>query len=153
MLISTPDNINFTVIYTADDPKGHHLTVTENGVTRFTFACFNATKSLDVDSSAGTYSLSANGVINASNAIFSLVGGTHPQMFFASDWMESGTKRLESRAVPNCDTAGAPNGVSDSNGSYIDMEAQGGGMVRLHTYDAANTEIFTTDTVWSDLLN
>lgn len=153
VMSSTPNNADVTVVYTADDTKGHNLTVTKNGVTRFKFACFNVTKAYNVGTNPGTYALSANGVINASDSIFSLVGGPPPQMSFVSDWMESGTKRLESLSSPACATAGAPNGVGDSDGSYINMEAQGGGMVRLHTFDVANVEFFTTDTIWNDLLN
>ena len=150
---STPNNADVTVLYTADDSKGNHLTVTENGITRFKFACFSVTKAYNVGTDPGTYALSANGVINASDSIFSLVGGPPPQLSFASDWMESGTKRLASLSSPACATAGAPHGVNDSDGSYINMEAQGGGMIRLHTFNLSNVEFFNMDTTWDNLLN
>ena len=67
--------------------------------------------------------------------------------------MESGTKRLLSSSVPDCATLGVPNGVADSDGSYIDMEALGGGSIRLHTFDSTNSEIHTEDTTYNALLN
>jgi hypothetical protein len=80
----------------------------------------------------------------------SLAGG--PALTFSNDMMESGTKRLLSLAVPGCASIGVLNGVGDSDGSYLDIEALGGGNIRLHTYDDMNVEIFTTDTTWDSLL-
>jgi hypothetical protein len=35
----------------------------------------------------------------------------------------------------------------------MDMEALGGGNIRLHTLDAENVEFNTADTTWETLLN
>jgi hypothetical protein len=147
---STADNTNFTNIYTANDTSAQHLSVTKNGSTLYEFGCFTVTKSFSLANSAGTYKLQPSGVINAADAIMSLAGG--PELSFISDKMETGTKRLLSLAVPECATLGVPNGVGDSDGSYIDMEALGGGNVRLHTFDTTNTEQSTIDTTWDALL-
>jgi len=147
---STADNTNFTNVYTANDTSAQHLTVTKNGSTLYEFGCFTVTKSFSLADSAGTYRLEPSGVINAADEIMSLAGG--PELSFISDQMEAGTKRLLSLSVPECDTLGVPNGVGDSDGSYIDMEALGGGNVRLRTFDATNVEQSTIDTTWDALL-
>jgi hypothetical protein len=147
---NTVDNTSFTNVYTANDTSAQHLTVAKNGGTLYEFGCFNVTKSFSLADSAGTYKLQPSGVINAADAIMSLAGG--PELSFISDQMEAGTKRLLSLSVPECATLGVPNGVSDSDGSYIDMEALGGGNVRLHTFDASNAEQSTIDTTWDALL-
>jgi hypothetical protein len=146
---STPDNTDFTDVYTAHDASGQKLAVTQNGSALFEFGCFSVTQTFSVADSAGTYTLSPSGVINASDSIMSLAGG--PQLSFVSDRIESGTTRLLSLSAPGCATLGVAGGVGDSDGSYIDMVALGGG-VRLHTFDAANTEINTTNTTWDALL-
>lgn len=147
---STTDNTSFTNVYTANDTSAQHLTVAKNGSTLYEFGCFNVTKSFSLADGSGTYKLQPSGVINATDAIMSLAGG--PELSFISDQMEAGTKRLLSLSVPECATLGVPNGVSDSDGSYIDMEALGGGNVRLHTFDASNAEQSTIDTTWDALL-
>ena len=80
----------------------------------------------------------------------SLAGG--PELSFISDKIEAGKKLLLSLSAPECAALGAPNGVGDSDGSYIGMEALGGGNVRLHTFDATNVEQSTIDTTWDALL-
>ena len=53
-----------------------------------------------------------------------------------------------------CTTVGVPStGVGGSDGSYIHMEALGGGNMRLHTFDAMNVEVFTVDTTWDVLID
>ena len=146
---STADNINFTNVYTANDTSAQQLTVVKNGSALYEFGCFNVTKAFSLADGTGTYKLQSSGVINAADAIMSLTGGS--ELSFISDQMESGTKRLLSLAVPECSTLGVPNGVGDSDGSYIDIEALGGGNVRLHTFDASDAEQSTIDTTWDAL--
>jgi len=150
VISSTTNNVVFTNDYTANDPSGQKLTISENGTTLFQFGCFNVSQTFDI-AVPGTYSLSPNGVINASNRIMSLAGG--PALTFVNDAMNAGTKRLLSLAVPGCDALGVLNGVGDSNGSYLDMEALSGGNIRLHTYDSNNYEFYTEDTTWNALIN
>jgi len=146
---STVDNTKFTSVYTANDTSAQLLTVAKNGSILYEFGCFNVIKSFSIADGVGTYKLQPSGVINAANAIMSLAGG--PELSFISDQMEAGKQRLLSISVPECATLGIPYGVGDSNGSYLDMEALGGGNVRLHTFDAANVEQSTIDTIWDAL--
>jgi len=148
---STPDDIDFTYTYTAHDSSDQQLTITKNGATVLRFGCFHVTQTFSIADGAGTYQLSPSGVINASDTIMSLADGG--QLSFIGNRPESGTKRLLSSSVPNCATLGIPDSAGDSDGSYIDVETLGGGAIRLHTFDAANIEFFTTDTTWDALLN
>lgn len=148
---STTDNINFTYTYVANDAPGQELVVTENGSRLYQFACFNVVHSFNIGAGAGTYNLAPTGVINVADTIMSFAGG--PAASFINNSMESGTRRLLSLAVPACANAGTENGVNDSDGSYIDMEALGGGAIRLHTFDITNTEFYTVDTTWTALLD
>jgi hypothetical protein len=149
--MTTADNNIFTVQYTVDDSSGQKITASENGATLYQFGCFDVSETYS-PSTEGTYQLSPNGVINAANKIMSLVGGPHPQLTFSSDRMETGTKRLLSIAAPGCASVGVANGVGDSDGSYLDMEATGGGNITLRTYDESDAEIFSTETTWEALL-
>lgn len=147
---STDDNNVFISTSTANDASGHKITATENGIQLYQFGCFDVTESYS-PATLGTYGLApVVGVINSENKIMSLVGG--PPLNFVSDLLESGTKRLFSLAIPECASIDVPAGVGDSDGSYMDIEALGGGNVRLHTYDNTDTEFFTIDTTWSLLL-
>jgi hypothetical protein len=150
---STQDDIDFINVYTADDASGKKLTVSENGVTLFQFGCFNVTHAFNVNTGTGIYQLTPDGVINAANKIMSLLGNT--PLDFINDTMESGTKHLWGVSMPvSCTTVGVPStGVSGSDGSYILMEALGGGIIRLHTFDAQNVEFFTVDTTWDLLID
>lgn len=143
------NNDVFTLAYTADDPSGEKIAVSENGALLYQFGCFNVSETYS-PSTLGTYSLATAGVLNAANNIMSLAGG--PAVNFSNDMMESGTKRLLSLAVPECATVGVANGVGDSDGSYLDIEATGGGNITLRTYNDANAEVFSTVTTWNSLL-
>jgi hypothetical protein len=147
---STADNTNFTNVYTANDTSAQHLTVAKNGSMLYEFGCFTVTRAFSLADSTGTYKLQPGGVFNVTDAIMSFAGA--PDLSFISEQMEAGTKRLLSLSVPECATLGVPNGVSDSDGSYIEMEALGGGNMRLHTFDATNVEQSTIDTTWDALL-
>ena len=148
--LSTADNNVFTSTSTANDASGQKITATENATQLYQFGCFEVTESYS-PSTLGTYGLApAVGVINSDDKIMSLVGG--PPLNFVNDLLESGTKRLYSLAIPECASIDVPSGVGDSDGSYIDMEALGGGNVRLHTYDDTNAEFYTADTTWNALL-
>ena len=148
---STQDDINFTDTYTAHDSSHQELSVTKNGTTLLQFGCFRITQTFSVADGAGTYQLSPSGVINDSDTIMSLADGA--QLSFVGDSLESGTKRLLSSSAPNCAALGIPDGVGDSDGSYIDMVARGGGNILLQTYDAADALLYTTETTWDALLN
>ena len=148
---STPDLFNFTNVYMADDAPGQTLTVTENGTEYFKMGCFKVTHTFDAAGIVGgNYDLAAEGPINASNKIMSLAGGG-PPLIFVNDDMHEETERLLSVAQPTCASIGSPGGVADSNGSYLDMEALGGGALRLHTYDVAGVETSRVDTTWEAL--
>lgn len=150
--MNTPDYINFSYNYTADDLPDQKLSVSENGVELYQFGCFNVSHALNTGDPLGTYNLDPNGVMNVSNNIMSLLGDT--PLSFVNDAMESGTKRLWGVSIPECTALGVPStGVSGDNGSYVLMEALGGGNVRLHTLDATGTEFFTVDTTWDLLTN
>ena len=147
---STPNNSDFTIVYTADDSSRQKLTVTENGSTLFKFGCFDVTQTFNVGNS-GTYLLAPHGVINVSDAIMSLAGG--PALSFVNDQFEAGTQALLSLAVPECAALDVPGGVNNSDGSYIHMDALGGGGVGLHTFDSNNQETYTESISWNKLLN
>jgi hypothetical protein len=142
---STQDNIDFTNVYIAEDAPGQTLTVTENGTEYFKMGCFDVTQTFNV---AGI-ELAPSGAIVASNKVLSLAGG--PSLSFVNDAMNAGTKRLLSISVPACGSIGSPGGVDDSDGSYMEIEALGGGNLRLHTFDVNNVETSSVDTTW-DLL-
>lgn len=145
---STENNSLYTYGYSANDSLGQKLAVAENGTTRFQLGCFNVVQSYS-PGSPGTYSLSPGGAINASGKIMSIASGPSPSLVFSNDMIETGTRRLLSISAPGCAAIGTLNGVGDSDGSYIEMEALGGGQVRLHTYNVTDVEIFTTDTTWN----
>jgi predicted small lipoprotein YifL len=147
---STSNNTNYTNVYKSAASSSQTLTVTQNGITLFQFGCFNVIQAFSLADDAGTYALSPSGIINASGSIMSLTRGS--QLTFVSNRMESGTAHLLSSSVPECAAVGAPNGVGDSDGSYIQMEALGGGNLRLHTFDITNDEVATTDIAWDALL-
>lgn len=147
---STADNMVFTSVSKANDLSGQKITATENGAQLYQFGCFEVTESYS-PSTPGTYDLApVVGVVNSDNKIMSLVGG--PPLTFVNDLLGSGSKRLLSLAIPECASVGVPLGVADSDGSYIDIEAQDGGYVRLHTYDNTDAEFYTIDTTWEALL-
>lgn len=148
---STQDNIEFTNVYSANDTSNQKLVVTQNDHSKFEFGCFNVTETLSVANDAGDFSLSVSGIINASESIMSLAVG--PQLSFINSELESGTQRLLSMSSPNCATLGVPDGVGDTDGSYIDMDAVGGGKVRLHTYDGKGIEVKFSDNTWNSLLD
>jgi hypothetical protein len=147
---STQNNTDYTNVYKSAASSSQTLVVTQNGGTLFQFGCFNIIQTFSVADDAGTYELSPSGIINASDSIMSLTRGS--QLSFVSNSMESGTAHLLSSSVPDCAAVGVPNGVSDSDGSYIQMEALGGGRLRLHTFDIRNDEVATIDTDWDALL-
>jgi hypothetical protein len=149
---SSANGTDFTNVFTADDSSLQRLILYENGTLIFGFGCFNVTQAFtEAGILSGTYGLSASGVINASNRIMSLAGG--PQLSFVSNWMNAGTKTLLSMAVPGCDAVGVLNGVSDSDDSYIDMVANGGGSITLTAYGGSGATIYSTVTDWDSLLN
>lgn len=147
---STPDLFNFTNVYMADDVSSQTLTVTENGTEYFKLGCFNVIHTFDAAGIVGgNYDLAPSGAIVASNKVLSLAGG--PAVSFIDDDMNSGTQRLLSVSQPNCASIGSPGGVADSDGSYMEMEALGGGNLRLHTFDINNAETSSVDTTWEAL--
>lgn len=147
---STIDNNVFISASKANDLSGQKITATENGIQLYQFGCFEVIESYS-PGTPGTYGLApVVGVINSDNKIMSLAGG--PPLTFVNDLLESGTKRVLSLAIPECASVGVPAGVGDSDGSYIDIEAQSGGYVRLHTYDNTDAEFYTLDTSWDALL-
>jgi hypothetical protein len=149
---STPNDSDFINVYTADDASGKKLSVSENGVTLFQFGCFNVTHSFNIGAVAGTYQLIPDGVINAADKIMSLLGDT--PLDFINDTMESGIKHLWGVSIPECTTVGVPStGVSGNDGSYILMEALGGGIIQLRTFDAQNVVFFTENTTWDLLID
>ena len=130
LTISSADGVNFTNVYKAIDALGHALTITENGTPYFKAGCFTVTQTYSIPSvHGGMYDLAPSGAINAS----------------------TGTQRLLSVSQPDCASIGAPNGVADSNGSYMDMEAITAGLLTLHTFDVNDVEIFTVNTSWTAL--
>ena len=152
--MSSPDGNSFTSVYTAADAPGKTLAVTENGTGYFTLGCFNVTQTYDLAGlGAGTYNLDPAplGAINASEQVFSLARG--PILSFIADEFESGTQRLLSLSAPDCASIGAPNGVPDSDGSYLDMIALGGGNLMLRIFDVDNIETSSIPTTWDSLTN
>ena len=152
--MSSPDGNSFTSVYTAADAPGKTLAVTENGTGYFTLGCFNVTQTYDLAGlGAGTYNLDPAplGAINASEKVFSLARG--PVLSFIADAFESGTQRLLSLSAPDCASIGAPNGVPDSDGSYLDMIALGGGNLMLRIFDVDNIETSSIPTTWDSLTN
>ena len=139
--IHTANGLDYTYHYTAADQSGQTLSVVQNNVTLYQFGCFDVTHKFTNSPTSGTYALAPAGVVNAANKIMSLAGGGDLQ--FLNNALESGTKRLLSLAVPDCAAVGAPSGVPDSDGSYIDIVGLGlgDGSLRLDLYDASDTLI------------
>jgi hypothetical protein len=147
---TTADLESFTNLYTAVDNLGQKVTITENGVTYFEVGCFTVTQTYSIASvMSDNYGLAPSGVINASNQILSL--NDDSPLTFANGLMNAGTKRLLSVARPECASIGVPGGVSNSDGSYMDMEAIGDGLMVLHTFRADGTEFHTENTSWTAL--
>ena len=150
---STPDGgMSFTSVYTAADTSGQTATISENGTEFYKMGCFNATLMYTgTEIVFGSTDMTVNGVIVAANKVMSLAAGAN--LTFIDGYMELGTQRLLSLSVPGCGSIGVPNGVGDSDGSYLDMEATGGGNITLHTFDSTNTETNTVNTTWDTLTN
>ena len=150
--VETIDQLNFTNVYTADNDSGQTITITENGVPYFKAGCLDVTQTYYIDDVLlGYYNLAASGVINAGNQILSLKSG--PAVGFMGGDMYFGTQGLLSTSVPDeCGSVGAPLGIpKDSDGSYMDMEAPGGGLLILSSFKKDGTPIYTEETFWSTL--
>lgn len=150
--VESLDQMNFTNVYTALDKRDQTITITENGVPYFKAGCLNVTQTYYInDVMFGYYNLAASGVINAGNQILSLAKG--PAVEFMAGDMYTGTQRLLSTSEPDdCASVGAPIDVPDnSDGSYMDMEAPGGGLLILQAFRADGSEIYTEETFWSTL--
>jgi hypothetical protein len=98
----------------------------------------------------GNFGLAPGAVINAANQILSL-NKLDPPLTFVGGAMDAGTKRLLSVAEPVCASIGVSGGVNNSDGSYMDMQATGGGFITLHTFNKDNVEFFTEETTWDML--
>lgn len=151
VISKTQNNSDFTIDYAASDLFDQKLTVTKNGVTQFQFGCFKVTHTFNTASGSGTYVLSPEGVINTVNSIMSFADNKQ-QLSFINGALESGTQRMLSSASPNCTSVGVPE-VGESDRSYLDLEALGGGNVRLRTFDGSDNQVNATDTTWGALLN
>jgi hypothetical protein len=148
--MSTTDMVNFTNVYVAVDALGQAITITENGIPYFKAGCFNVTQKYTmVGVQNDMYDLAPLGAINASNQVLSLAGG--PDLMFIDGEMYAGTQRLLSISAPDCASIGAPDGVPDSDGSYMDMEAITSGLMVLHTFDKDDFEFHTEETSWTAL--
>ena len=150
--VETIDQLNFTNVYTADNDSGQTITITENGVPYFKAGCLDVTQTYYIDDVLlGYYNLAASGVINAGNQILSLKSG--PAVGFMGGDMYFGTQGLLSTSEPDeCGSVGAPVDVpDDSDGSYMDMEAPGGGLLILSSFKKDGTPIYTEETFWSTL--
>lgn len=150
--MSTLDGTNYTNVYVAVDAPGQTIAITENGVKYFEAGCFNVTQTYTMAGVLnGMYELAPIGAINASNQVLSLAAG--PAVMFIDREMYTGTQKLLSVSRPDCASIGAPNGVADSDGSYMNMEAITSGLLTLHTFDVNDVEIFTVETSWTALTN
>jgi hypothetical protein len=154
MQVDTADDTNFTVTYTGQDPDGL-MTGSLNDVTLFQYGCFSVAHGFSINN-PGTFSLQLSGVLNVGDRIMSLAGG--PILGFIpyanpsdGSFLDFGQKRLLSLSVPECAVVGAPDGVSDSTGTYIDLIAEGGGDVRLELYDSSDALLHTINTTWDVL--
>ena len=117
----TLDDINYTNTFIASDTPGQILAISQNNVPLYRFGCFNVVHSFGI-AVPDTYDLATAGVINVATNIMSLEKG--PPITFINDTPFSGTQRLRSQSIPYCAAVDVPNGVSDSNGAYIDIEAK-----------------------------
>jgi hypothetical protein len=151
MISNTQNNADFTIDYTANDLSDQKLTVTKNGITQFEFGCFKVTHTFNTASGSGTYILLPSGAINTDNSIMSFADDKQ-QLSFINDTLELGTQRLLSSASPNCNSIGVPE-VGQSDSSYLDIVALGGGDLRLQTFDGNDNEVKATDTKWNALLD
>jgi len=149
-MASTQDGIEFTNIYTAYGSTNQELALAENNTALTQFGCFKVTQVFSSADGPGIYKLSSSGVINASDTIMGLANDE--QLSFVNDWLESGTQHLLSSAPSGCTVLGVTDGIEGSDGSYLNIEALGGGNLRLRTFDASNLELNTTDTTWEALL-
>ena len=117
----TLDDIIYTNTYTALDIPVQVLTISQDNNPMYRFGCFKVAHSFNI-SIPGTYDLATAGVANIATYIMSLADG--PPLTFINDIPYSGYQRLLSWSEPNCTAVDVPNGVSDSNGAYIDIEAK-----------------------------
>ena len=151
VISKTQNNSDFTIDYIANDLFDQKLTITKNGVTQLEFGCFKVTHTFNTASGSGTFVLSPSGAINTAHSIMSFANDNQ-QLSFINDTLESGTQRLLSSASPHCTSIGIPE-VGESDSSYLDIDALGGGDVLLHTFDGNDNEVNTIDTTWASLLN
>ncbi len=149
--VDTPTGHDYTNTYSAADTTDQVLAITRNGVEYLKLGCFSVSATFEILGLLNdkTANLSPGGAINASNKIFSLDGGSTVSV--VTGVFESGTQRLLSVSVPDCGAIGAPNGVADSDGSYLDMEMLGGNVVQLVTYDINGVQTSTLTTMWEAL--
>ena len=117
----TLDDINYTNTFIASDTPGQILAISQNNAPLYRFGCFNVVHSFGI-AVPDTYDLATAGVINVATYIMSLE--KDPPITFINNAPFSGTQRLRSQSVPYCAAVDVPNGVSDSNGAYIDIEAK-----------------------------
>ena len=117
----TLDDVNYSNTYIALDAPGQIISISQNDVPLYRFGCFNVVHSFSI-AVPDTYDLVTSGVINVATYIMSLEEGS--PVTFMNDIPFSGAQRLLSQSVPNCAAVDVPNGVSDSNGAYIDIEAK-----------------------------
>ncbi len=151
--VDTADGINYSSAYKAADTNDQTLTITENGVDYLTLGCFSVTTTYDLLGLLNdrTVDLSFSGVINATDKILSLDGGSTVSVLIGI--YESGAQRLLSTSVPNCASTGTSHDIADSDGSYLDMEMLGGNVVQLVTYDRNHDQTFSIVTTWEQLTN
>lgn len=117
----TLDDMNYTNTFIASDTPGQILAISQNNIPLYQFGCFNVVHSFGI-AVPNTYDLATAGVINVATYIMSLEKG--PPITFMNNTPFSGSQRLRSQSVPYCAAVDVPNGVSDSNGAYIDIEAK-----------------------------
>jgi hypothetical protein len=119
--------------------------MTENGAEYFKLGCFNVIHTFDTANIVdGNYELASSGAINASNTVLSMAGGS--ALSFMDNAMDAGKQHLLSVSQPAGASVGSPNGVGDSDVSYMVMEAITGSIIGLHTYDANGVKASRVET-------
>jgi hypothetical protein len=159
--ITSPDMVNYTAVFTAEDPDGY-LKAREGGKT-VKFGCFDILLTFSIlDFEAGYFELSANdAVVNANGKIFSITRSGFPPLDFVpypaqdNSYPDAGGMRFFSfvLAEGGCAAVGSPDGVGNSDGSNFILTALAGDLddVTLQLRDSEDAIVSTETTTWSAL--
>jgi hypothetical protein len=158
--IASPDMVNYTAVFTAEDPGGYLKG--KEGVQTVKCGCFDIALTFSIlDFDEGYFQLSPNAVVNANGKVFSITSaGLAPLDFepYPSDgnsYPDAGGMRFFSFVLTEggCAAVGSPDGVGNSDGSNFILSALSGDLddVTLQLRDSEDVIVSTEATTWSAL--